>query len=125
VSAPVTAEVNTGQWDNALAGLLADIKLATGPLGAIGTIALAAARQGAPVRSGRMRANHSAGPARGGKVRITVSTPYAAPIHWGSPRQGFRRQPWVVATFNRDESTWKTTAIDRMQADIDKAAAKT
>ena len=53
-----------------------------------------------------------------------ADTAYAAVIHWGWPGHGIKRQPWLVATWLRDPGPMDAAA-DAVQADIDKAAART
>jgi hypothetical protein len=116
---------NRVAFDGMLTALQAGFGDMGGPVMAgAGTLIVAAARVGSPRRRGQMAARHSIALHGRNRLRITVDTDYAAPIHWGWPAHGIKRQPWVVATFNRD-----TAWMDRMEADaqklIDQEAAKT
>ena len=95
-----------------------------GPMAAVGQAVLAAARAGSPRRSGATAGAHRLEAAGRRRVRIVVNTPYAAVVHWGWPAHGIRRQPWVVATFNRNRA-WEARMGDAIQKDIDHAAART
>ena len=83
---------------------------------------VAAAQAAAPKRTGRLAGSHRALSASTSRVRVVADTPYAAPIHWGWPGHGIRRQPWLVATWLRNPAP-----VNAMQAKIqdglDKAAA--
>lgn len=65
----------------------------------------------APRRTGRLAGSFR--PARQGK-RSTITTPvvYAVPIHWGSPRKGIRRDPFVYDAANSAEGRM-TAALER------------
>ena len=66
-----------------------------------------AAKQLAPVRSGRMAASIRAAAVRtGGRVRVgNSSVPYAGPIHFGWPARRIKPQPFVYEALDprRDE----------------------
>jgi HK97 gp10 family phage protein len=70
-------------------------------------IVVPAAKQLAPVRSGRMAASIRAAAVRsGGRVRVgNSSVPYAGPIHFGWPARRIKPQPFVYEALDprRDE----------------------
>jgi len=103
---------NAGQLTAMLHAITGDLANMTGPLAGVVGLVVAAAQAGSPRRSGRTVGAHTGrvtGPTR---ARVTVDTPYAAAVHWGWPAHGIKRQPWVVATFNRN-----TAWMDRLERD--------
>lgn len=117
---------NGAAFFGALSGIATGLGDLREPLDGAGALIAAAARAASPRRSGAMAGAHTA-TRHGGRnrLRVTVATPYAAPVHWGWPDHGIRRQPWVVASFNRDTG-WMDRLGDGVQtAVLDKAAAKT
>ena len=93
----------------------------SGPLAAGATMLVAASVAASPRRTGRLAASHRMTRIGRNRVRISVDTPYAAVVHWGWPAHGIRRQPWVVAVYQRDNA-WETRMEDEQQAALDKAA---
>lgn len=77
-----------------------------------------------PRMTGRMAGAHHVLPAAGKRVSLVIDTPYAAPIHWGSPRQGISRRPWVVATWLRSTGPLEAMA-GALQDSADRAASRT
>lgn len=106
---------------SAMAAGLADLRE---PLDAAATLVVAAARAAAPRRTGHLAGAHTVARSSRNRLRVTVATPYAAPVHWGWPAHGIRRQPWVVASFNRD-TAWMDRMTAGVQADLDREAART
>jgi hypothetical protein len=115
---------NGPQFAAALSSALGTISDMTGPLGAASPLIVGASQAAAPRRTGNMAGSITARAQGRNRLRVTVATPYAAAIHWGWPAHGIRRQPWIVATFNRDQS-WQDRMTDQVQSDLDAAAAKT
>lgn len=96
----------------------------SGPMAAGGGILLAACIANAPRGTGNLARAHRLAKAGRNRLRLTVDTPYAAPLHWGWPAHGIKRRPWIVSTFNRN-----TAWLDRMEAAeqeaLDRAAGAT
>ena len=113
---------NGPQFSAALTKALGAVSDLSRPLGAATPLWVGASQAAAPRRTGTMAGAITGRPQGRNRVRITVDTPYAAAIHWGWPAHGIRRQPWIVATFNRDQS-WQDRMSDELQADLDAAAA--
>lgn len=118
------------QWTNqaafgaAMAELRAELEQPRRELDA-GAKALAReAATNSPRLTGRMAGAHHVLPAAGKRVSLVIDTPYAAPIHWGSPRQGIRRRPWVVATWLRSDASRDAMAA-ALQDSADRAASRT
>ena len=121
----ITADaVNGPAFRAALEQIRADVAAPKGPLEAAAKELAAAAAAAAPHQSGRLAGSHQVVPAGGNKVRVAANTPYAAPIHWGWPGHGIRRQPWLVATWLRNPRPLDSMT-QQLQSDIDKAASKT
>src|SRR5215471_7521628 len=115
---------NAAGFASMLTGVVKGLGDMKGPLEAAGTVILPAARAAAPKRSGNLQAAHSGRYLGRNRWRLTVDVPYAAAVHWGWPAHGIRRQPWVVASFLRDQS-WMERMDAAQQAALDKEAAKT
>lgn len=103
---------NAGQLTAMFGAVAGDLANMSGPLAGVIALVVAAAEAGSPRRSGRMVGAHTGRVTGKARARVTVDTPYAAPVHWGWPSHGIKRQPWVVATFNRN-----TAWMDRMERD--------
>ena len=111
----------------AFAAAIADIgKALAKPAGPLADAARATLDAATPPRlTGRLAAAGRVVPApSGNRARITVDTDYAAVIHWGWPRHGIARRPWITAAFRRDPKPLDAMAAG-IQADIDTAAART
>jgi hypothetical protein len=104
----------------AVARQLPDLR---GPLSDAGAQALTAARGGAPRRTWAMADAHSGSYTGRNRYTLTVAHPGAAPVHWGWPGHNIRRQPWVVATWNRDQH-WSDRLVAGVQGLLDKEASK-
>ena len=115
---------NGPAFDAALSTMARDIADLQGPLAAAARELAAKASAAAPRRSGRLAGSHRVIAAGPKKVRVVADTAYAAVIHWGWPGHGIKRQPWLVATWLRDPAPMDAAA-EAVQADIDKAAART
>jgi hypothetical protein len=121
----ITVEVtNAAAFDAMLRQINDDVTHPAGPSTAAGRSLISEAGPTAPRRTGRLAGAATVTPHGPGGARITVNVPYAAPVHWGWPGHGISRQPWLVATWLRDRKPLDTMT-DAVQADIDKAAAKT
>jgi hypothetical protein len=115
---------NKAAFDAMLADVSAGFADMRDPLGAGARELVSEAQANSPKRSGRLAASHQALAADGKRIRIVATAPYAAAIHWGYPRHGIRRQPWLVATWLRSPNPM-AKITDTIQARIDKAAART
>ena len=117
--------VNDAAFRSMMDGLVSDLREMRDPIDATAAAMLPDARAAAPHRSGELAAAHAGAYVGAGRYRITVNTPYAAAVHWGWPAHGIRRQPWVVATWLRNQSRYLDVMADATQTGIDKQAAKT
>ena len=115
---------NGPAFDAALDTMRRDLADVQGPLAAAARELASKAAASAPRRLGRLAGSHRVIPAGRNRVRVDADTPYAAAIHWGWPGHGIKRQPWLVATWLRDPGPLEA-ASNAIQADIDKAAART
>jgi hypothetical protein len=114
---------NQAAFDAALAGIAHDLADMAHPMADTGAAVLAAARAGAPRRTGRMADAHQGAYVGPNRYRITVAHPGANAVHWGWPRHGIRREPWVVARFWRDQ-TWSDRLAGGIQNLLDTHAGK-
>lgn len=72
-------------------------------------------RSGALARSLRPAGTQSAAVVRAGRA----SVPYAAAIHWGSPKQHIRAQSWIYNAAQRTQNTWTGTYLSALELIID------
>jgi hypothetical protein len=72
-------------------------------------------RTGALARSLRPAGTQTAAIVRAGRAAV----PYAAAIHWGSPRQHIRPQPWIYNAAQRTQNTWTGTYLHALETIID------
>jgi hypothetical protein len=115
---------NGPAFEAAMTEIQRDLANPAGPLDATARATLDASRAGAPRLTGRLAGAGRVEEGGPGRARLLVDTDYAAPIHWGWPAHNIRRRPWVTAAFRRDPKPMAALAKG-IQADIDKAAAKT
>jgi hypothetical protein len=115
---------NLPAFDAMLADVSAGFADMRDPLSAGARELLVEAQANSPKRTGRLAASHQALAADGQRVRIVATAPYAAAIHWGYPRHGIRRQPWLVATWLRSPNPMAKIG-DTVQGRIDRAASRT
>lgn len=79
-----------------------------------GSIIANAAKGRAPRRSGRLAGSISAD--RNG---ITISAPYAGPIHWGWPSRNIDPQPFAMEAARATEPQWIKFFEDEVQKALD------
>jgi hypothetical protein len=115
---------NAAGWDAMLRDIRGDLDHLADPTSTAATELVNAASPAAPRRTGRLAGAGHVTRNGGNGARITVDTPYAAPVHWGWPGHGISRQPWLVATWLR-EARPLDKMTDAVQANIDKAAERT
>lgn len=115
---------NAAAFEGALTADVDVVKDLKGPLGAAARELLSLAQAAAPHLTGRLAGAHRAQPAQASRVRIVADTPYAAVIHWGWPGHDIRRQPWLVAVWQRTPTPLAKMA-ESIQSALDKNAAKT
>lgn len=115
---------NQVAFDTALSEIAKSIREPRDALTAGAHQLLADAEAAAPKLTGQLAGSHRALAAEGKKIRIVVSAVYAAAIHWGWPAHGIRRQPWLVAVWQRSPAPLARMG-DRIQAQIDSSAART
>lgn len=76
-------------------------------------IAMEAARDRTPVRTGRLRATlrvgatNRAGVIRAGNNRATNGVPYAGPRHWGWPARNLKPYPFMLLGARDSEAQWR------------------
>jgi hypothetical protein len=114
--------VNGPAFTAALERMRRDLDQPKDPLEAAARHLVALAAAAAPHRTGRHAGSHRALPAGGRRVRVAAETPYGAPIHWGWPAHGIRREPWLVATWLRNPAP-REAMTAQVQAGLDKQAA--
>jgi hypothetical protein len=115
---------NKAAFDSMLADVTATFADMREPLTAGARELLAEGQAAAPKRTGRLAASHQALAGERQRIRIVATAPYAAPIHWGWPGHGIRRQPWLTATWLRSP-TPMGKITDTVQGKIDRAASRT
>jgi len=116
--------VNEAAFLSALADARRSVAEPKVALGEAARELVAQAHGNAPKRSGRLAGSHRAMAAAGDRVRIVTDTPYAAPVHWGWPGHGIKRQPWLVATWMRNPVPLERM-VRTIQGQIDQAAGRT
>jgi len=72
-------------------------------------------RSGDLARSLRPAGTQTAAIVRAGRKAV----PYAAAIHWGSPRQHIKPQPWIYNAAQRTQNTWTGTYLAALETIID------
>jgi hypothetical protein len=118
-----TVEVtNQAAFDAAMAAAAAAVADTTAELVTAGRQTISAASP--PRRTGRMASSARVTQAGPNRARMTVDTPYAAPIHWGWPAHGIRRQLWLVAEWLRNPAPLEGMGR-AIQEKFDRAAART
>jgi hypothetical protein len=115
---------NGAAFAAALEQMRRDVAEPREPLQAAARELMAAAQAAAPRDTGRLAGSHRVLPPSGHTIRLVADTAYAAVIHWGWPGHGIRRQPWLVATWLRNPAPM-ARMTETVQADLDKAAART
>jgi hypothetical protein len=115
---------NKAAFDAMLADVAATFTDMREPLTAGARELLAEGQAAAPKRTGRLASSHQALGGEDRRIRIVATAPYAAPIHWGYPRHGIRRQPWLTATWLRSPNPM-AKITDTVQSKIDRAASRT
>jgi hypothetical protein len=99
----------------------ADMKDLTSVHRDVGQVVMQAAR--VPVRTGKLAGSLKSSPTRT-KARVTSRLPYAAPIHWGSPKRNLAPQPFISHAAVGTEDTWVELyrkRMDELMANIERS----
>jgi hypothetical protein len=81
----------------------------------VGRIVLQAARNRAPVVTGKLRAS---GKADG--MSVTFHAPYSAPIHWGWKARNIEPNPFLVKGTESSVDAWLQAFADALQVELDR-----
>lgn len=81
----------------------------------VGAVILQAARNRAPVVTGKLRAS---GMASG--MEVTFTAPYSAPIHWGWKARNIEPNPFLVKGTESSVDAWSQAFADALQVELNR-----
>ena len=82
-------------------------------------VALEAARERAPVKTGRLRASGQVD-AGAGYGAVLFTAPYAGPIHWGWPARGIAPSMFATKGVEQSMDAWLDVYAEAIQDDLGK-----
>ena len=81
----------------------------------VGAIILQAARNRAPVLTGKLRAS-----GRADGMEVSFTAPYSAPIHWGWKARNIGPNPFLVKGTESTADAWVQAFTDALQIELDR-----
>lgn len=115
--------VNGARVDAMWRGVTADLEHLGDPLARALGVALDAAAQSAPRRSGLLAGSHGVTASGANRARMVNTAPYAGFVHSGT--RYLQGRPWLARALESTQSRWTADLSAQVQAGLDARAAST